>query len=254
MQVPSVPVRHEDVTPALAAASIAHELSQPLTGILSSASMCVWMLDADPPNLDAARQAARRTLRDGTRASDVIAQLRALFSQQEITPGALDLNEAIGEVIAQSLVDLQRATVVLESELADDLPRVTGDRVQLQQVISNLLRNAADAMVGIDDRPHLLRVRTEWDGADHIRVTVRDAGVGIDRDRMHRLFDAFYTTKIGGMGIGLAVSRSIVERHCGRLWAESNDGPGAAFIFSIPCNPERSRGCDDERNSSRLCG
>ena len=191
MHVAHVPVRREDVTPALAAASIAHELSQPLTGILTSASMCVWMLDADPPNLDAARQAARRTLRDGTRASDVIAQLRALFLRQEITPGGLDLNEAIRAVIEESVVDLQRASVVLESDLADDLPRVAGDRVQLQQVISNLLRNAADAMVGIHDRPHLLRVRTDWDGADQVRVTVRDAGVGIDRDRMQRLFDAF---------------------------------------------------------------
>jgi signal transduction histidine kinase len=130
--------------------------------------------------------------------------------------------------------DLQRNRVILQSELADDLPRVTGDRIQLQQVILNLLRNASDAMVSVGDRPRQLLVRTERENGDRVRVTVRDAGVGVDRQSMDKLFDAFYTTKSGGMGIGLSVSRSIVERHHGRLWAEPNDGPGATFSFSIP--------------------
>jgi len=196
------------------------------------------MLDADPPNVDGARETARRAIRDGTRASDVIARLRALFSRKEFTPEPLDLNEATREVIALSLSDLQRHRVVLQSELADDLPMITGDRVQLQQVVLNLVRNASDAMVSVDNRPRHLLIRTERQQADRVRVTVRDTGVGLDRHGLDKLFDAFYTTKSGGMGIGLSVSRSIVERHQGRLWAEPNDGPGATFLFSIPLAPD----------------
>jgi PAS domain S-box-containing protein len=218
-------------------ASIAHEVNQPLSGIITNASTCLRLLDADPPNVEGARETARRTIRDGNRASDVITRLRALFSKKEFTLESLDLNEATREVIALSLSDLQRNRVILRSELADDLPRVTGDRVQLQQVILNLLRNASDAMAGVDDRPRQLLVRTERERSDRVRVTVRDAGVGVDPQSRNKLFDAFYTTKSGGMGIGLSVSRSIIERHQGRLWVEPNDGPGATFVFSIPCGP-----------------
>ena len=254
MYIADVPARAGDVTPELAAASVAHEVSQPLTGILTNATMCLRMLAADPPNIDAACEAARRTLRDGTRASDVLVRLRALFSNQELARQSVDLNEATREVIAHSLVDFQRAGVVVQSDFTDDLPRITGDLIQLQQVISNLLRNAADAMIGIDDRPRLLVIRTERQGADRVAVSVRDAGIGIDPASIHKLFDAFYTTKRGGMGIGLAVSRSIVERHEGRLWAESHDGPGATFCFSIPCNPECNGGShDSERHAHCLC-
>ena len=215
-------------------ASIAHEVNQPLSGIITNASTCLRMLDADPPNVDGARETARRTIRDGNRASDVITRLRALFSRKDFTLEPLDLNEATREVIALSLSDLQRNRVVVQSDLADELPTVTGDRIQLQQVVLNLLRNASDAMMGVDDRPRQLLIRTQRDSPDRVRVTVRDAGVGLDRQSMDKLFDAFYTTKSGGMGIGLSVSRSIVERHHGRLWAEPNDGPGATFSFSIP--------------------
>jgi signal transduction histidine kinase len=147
-------------------------------------------------------------------------------------------------VIALSLSDLQRQRVVLQSEFAEDLPKVTGDRVQLQQVILNLVRNASDAMMGVDDRPRQLMVRTERENGDRVRVMVRDSGIGVDRQSMDKLFDAFYTTKSGGMGIGLSVSRSIVERHHGRLWVEPNDGPGATFSFSIPSGgvPDRAPG------------
>jgi len=181
-----------------------------------------------------------RTIRDGNRASDVITRLRSLFSKKEFTQEPLDLNEATREVIALSLSELQRNRVIVQSELADDLPSITGDRVQLQQVLLNLVRNASEAMVGVDDRPRQLLIRTESEGTDHVRVTVRDAGVGIERQGMDKLFDAFYTTKSDGMGIGLSVSRSIIERHGGRLWVEPNDGPGATFAFSIPRNPERT--------------
>jgi PAS domain S-box-containing protein len=219
-------------------ASIAHEVNQPLSGIITNAGTCLRMLAADPPDIDGARETARRTIRDGNRASDVITRLRALFSKKEFTLEPLDLNEATREVIALSSNDLQRNRVILQSELTDDLPTITGDRIQLQQVILNLLRNASDAMVDIHDRPRQLLIRTEREDGDRVRVTVRDAGVGVDRQNMDKLFNPFYTTKSGGMGIGLSVSRSIVERHQGRLWAQLNDGPGTTFSFSIPRGPE----------------
>jgi signal transduction histidine kinase len=199
------------------------------------------MLNAAPPDLDGARETARRTIRDGNRASDVVKRLRALFSKREFAPEPLDLNEATREVIALSSNDLQRNRVVLHMDLADNLPMVTGDRIQLQQVILNLLRNASDAMVDVDDRPRQLLIKTERDVCDCARVTVRVAGVGLPPHDADSVFDAFYTTKSSGMGIGLFVSRSIVERHRGHLWAEPNDGgPGATFSFSIPHEPERA--------------
>ena len=165
-------------------------------------------------------------------------RLRALFSKREFALESLDLNEATREVIAMSLSDLQRNRIVLQSDLAEDLPIITGDRTQLQQVILNLVRNASDAMRGLHDRPRQLLIRTESEDGDRVRVSVRDAGVGVDAKSMNKLFDAFYTTKSDGMGIGLSVSRSIIERHHGRLWADPNDGPGATFSFSIPRVPD----------------
>ena len=218
-------------------ASIAHEVNQPLSGIITNAGTCLRMLDANPPNLEGARETARRTIRDGMRASDVVTRLRALFSRDEYRLESLDLNEVTREVIALTLSDLQRNRVVLQSELAKDLPAITGDRVQLQQVILNLLRNASDAMVDVDERPRQLLVRTEREDVDRVRVSVRDAGVGVAPQNVDKLLDAFYTTKPDGMGIGLSISRSIIERHHGRLWAEGNDGPGATFSFSIPSGP-----------------
>ena len=215
-------------------ASIAHEVNQPLSGIITNASTCLRMLAADPPNFDGARETARRTIRDGNRASEVITRLRALFAKKDIAIEPVDLNEAAREVTTLLRSELQRSRVILRAELSDDLPHVTGDRVQLQQVILNLLRNASDAMSAIEDRPRHLTVSTALDEDDCVRLTVKDAGVGFDPQVMERLFEAFYTTKNDGMGIGLSVSRSIIENHHGRLWAEPNDGPGATFSFSIP--------------------
>jgi PAS domain S-box-containing protein len=215
-------------------ASIAHEVNQPLSGMITNAGTCLRMLAADPPDLEGARETARRMIRDGNRATDVITRLRALYSKKEFTLEPLDLNDVTREIIALSSSDLQRDRVVVQAELAGDLPTITGDRIQLQQVILNLLRNAADAMGEVDDRPRHVLIRTEREGADHVRLTVRDSGVGLDHEHIDKLFDAFYTTKTGGMGIGLSVSHSIVERHHGRLWAEPNDGPGATFFCSLP--------------------
>jgi len=218
-------------------ASIAHEINQPLASLVTNASICLRRLNADPPNVDGARETVQRTIRDANRASDVITRLRALFSKKEFTLETLDLNELIREVIALSLSDLQRNQVILRSELAD-LPPIIGDRVQLQQVALNLLRNASDAMVGVEDRPRQLLVRTQREEDDRVRLSVQDAGCGVNHQDFEKLFEAFYTTKSGGMGIGLSVSRSIIEKHQGRLWAEPNDGPGTTFSFSIPCGPE----------------
>ena len=223
-------------------ASIAHEVNQPLAGIVSNASTCLRMLAADPPNLEGARETARRTIRDGHRASEVVTRLRGLVAKKEVGTEPVDLNEATREVIALSTGELQRRRVVLRSELADDLPPAPGDRVQLQQVILNLLLNAADAMSGVDDRPRQLVVRTQPDGGDGVSLSVQDSGDGFAPEDGERLFEAFYTTKSQGMGIGLSVSRSIIERHEGRLWAARNEGPGATFAFTIPLGRPATEG------------
>jgi signal transduction histidine kinase len=164
--------------------------------------------------------------------------LRALFSKQTPTNAPVDLNEATHEVVALLRSELEKSRVVLCVELDDEIPLVTGDRVQLQQVILNLILNASDAMSSVEDRPRNLVVRTERDENDLVRLSVQDAGVGFKPQDEVRLFDAFYTAKNGGMGIGLSVSRSIIESHHGRLWAALNDGPGATFSFSIPRRSE----------------
>ena len=215
-------------------ASIAHEVNQPLSGIITNASTCLRMLGADPPNVDGARETARRTIRDGNRAAEVIAKLRALYSRRDTTLESVDLNEAASEVLALLRNDLHTNLVVLRTEFAEGLPHVRGDRVQLQQVVLNLLRNASDAMSTVDERPRDLLIKTEVDHGNGVRLSVRDAGIGFAPDAAEKLFDAFYTTKPDGMGVGLSVSRSIIERHHGRLWGAANEDHGATFVFSLP--------------------
>lgn len=228
-------------------ASIAHEVNQPLAGIVTNASACLRMLDDDPPNVDGARETARRTIRDGNRASEVIARLRALFSKKDGLTGSLDLNEATREVIALSAGELKRGRVVLRLELAGDLPLIPGDRVQIQQVILNLLRNACDAMSAVDDRPRELLVTTERDH-DGVRLAVKDSGVGLAEGGTDRLFQAFYTTKKDGMGIGLSISRSIIESHRGHLQAKADDGPGVTFSFFLPLQAEGLASSNDDHH------
>lgn len=219
-------------------ASIAHEINQPLAGIMTNASTCLRMLGADPPNVTGALETARRTIRDGRRASDVIARLRDLFSKRCAATEVVDLNAAAEEVIALTSAELQRCCVTLRLELAENLPSVKGDRVQLQQVVLNLVLNAAEAMRDVDERRRELLIATGHLGAGKVCLAVTDSGVGFDAAAVERLFTPFYTTKSDGMGIGLSVSRSIIANHQGRLWAEPNEGPGATFRFSLPCRDE----------------
>jgi signal transduction histidine kinase len=216
-------------------ASIAHEVNQPLCAITNNATTCLRYLAMDPPNVERARKAVQRTMQDGNRAADVITRLRALFKKKDTTTESVHLNEVAREVIALSFGELRRSKVIVKSEFADDLPPVSGDRVQLQQVILNLLLNARDAMTGVHDRPRQLLISCVRDADDRIRLSVKDSGVGFaSQQGLEKLFEPFYTTKSGGMGIGLAISRSIIESHHGDLWATRNEGPGATFTFSLP--------------------
>jgi PAS domain S-box-containing protein len=215
-------------------ASIAHEVNQPLSGIITNASTCLRMLAADPPNVEGARETALRTIRDGNRAADVVTRLRALFGAKSAASEGVDLNEATREVLALSSSELRRKGIIVRTDLAPTLPHIFGDRVQLQQVVLNLLLNAADAMSEIPDRPRELTVVTCEHEQNGVCVIVRDVGVGVADHFKDKLFEPFQTTKRGGMGIGLSISRSIIESHKGRIWATDNEGPGASFCFTIP--------------------
>jgi len=217
-------------------ASLAHEVNQPLAGIVMNANTCARMLSGDPPNVEGALETVRRTIRDGRRASEVVKRLRGLFSKREFVVEPVDLNDAAREVLVLSANEMRRQRVTVLSEFANGTIEVTGDRVQIQQVILNLVLNACDAVKEVEGGARIVTVRTGKDGAGSGCVTVRDTGVGIAADSLDRVFDTFYTTKSQGMGIGLSISRSIIERHHGRLWAEANEGPGATFSFSIPLN------------------
>jgi signal transduction histidine kinase len=227
-------------TLGILAPSIAHEVTQPLAGIMINANTCLRTLATDPPNLDRARTAARRALRDVERAHDLVTRLRMLVAKKEVTSELLDLNDAIREAVALLSSELRKHRVVLRTEFAGDLPRVRVDRVQLQQVVLNLLANSSEAMRHVEDRPRQLLIRTERHDGTQARVSVQDAGLGFQLTDTERLFDALYTTKSNGMGMGLFISRTIVERHRGRLWAEPNEGHGATFSFSIPYETQRT--------------
>jgi PAS domain S-box-containing protein len=216
-------------------ASIAHEVNQPLAGIITNATTCLSMLAADPPNVEGARITTQRTLRDGNRASEVINRLRAMFARNQPSHELLDLNETAREVLVLASNELQVCRVVARVEFEPTLRPVSADRVQLQQVILNLVLNAAEAMRAVDDRPRNLAIVTAQEAGNWVRLSVSDSGRGIDAPNLERLFDAFYSTKAHGMGVGLSISRTIIESHHGRLWATPNEGPGATFSFALPC-------------------
>jgi signal transduction histidine kinase/CheY-like chemotaxis protein len=215
------------------AASIAHEVNQPLAGIATNANAGLHWLAGELPNLEEAREAFRRIIRDGNRAAEVISRMRALFKKARTATEWLDINEAIEEVVILTQSEVRRKTVALRMELAADLPPVMGDRVQLQQVVVNLILNAIEAMSTVEDRERDLLISTQPGEGDEVCVAVQDSGIGLDPKNVERIFDAFHTTKPGGLGMGLSISRSIVESHGGRLWAISNDGPGATFRFTL---------------------
>ena len=236
------------------AASIAHEVNQPLAGMVTNASASLRWLSGSSPNLAEGCEALRRIIRDGNRAGDVISRMRALLKKAPATKERLDMNEVIEEVLNLAQSEVQRNRVLLQTKLANDLPLILGDRIQLQQVILNLLMNAIEAMRGVGEGPRELGVSSEkvtdipgeskkeryedraladaeWMA---VLITVRDSGPGLDPQRLNRLFDAFYTTKPQGLGMGLAISRSIIEGHGGRLWAKANAPRGAVFQFTLP--------------------
>ena len=216
------------------AASIAHELNQPLGSIVMSGDACLRWLSAKPANLDEVRQAVEAIIRDGTRASAVLVRTRGLLRRGERLRERLTVNDVIREVIALLDDELRRNSVSLQIDLPGAIPRVVVDRVLLQQVILNLIMNAIEAMRSVSDRARVLRIRTEKQPSGNIAVFVQDSGVGLDPKHASRIFEAFYTTKAEGIGMGLTISRSIVEAHGGRLWAVADDGLGSTFCFTLP--------------------
>jgi PAS domain S-box-containing protein len=216
------------------AASIAHEINQPLAGVVTNGQACLRWLGRAVPDLAEARAAVERIIRDGNRAGEVIARVRALVRKAAPQRARLAMNDVIAEVLALADSELRRHGVALHTDLAAALPLVLGDRIQLQQVLLNLLLNGMEALRGVTDRPWVLLVRSQPEGAAAIRVGVQDTGPGIPPQDLERIFTAFVSTKPDGLGMGLAISRSIIEAHGGRLWATPNDGPGATIQFTLP--------------------
>ena len=222
------------------AASIAHEVNQPLTAVVTNAAACLRWLDREPPNVKEARGILESIITDGSRAGDVIQRVRALVNKSTDQKAPLDINEVIDEVVGLVQYELLSHRVSLRLELAPALPLVLADRIQLQQVILNLVINGIEAMQPVTDRPRELVIQTRRDEAPQILVTVRDHGVGVAAENADRLFDAFYTTKSSGMGMGLSICRSIVDAHGGRLSVLGDAGPGAALQFTLPLHQEEN--------------
>jgi PAS domain S-box-containing protein len=216
------------------AASIAHEINQPLTAIVTDASASLNWLARTNPDLDMVREALGTIVADGHRAADVVQRIRQLATKTEPQKASLDINDVIHEVVALVRHEVLRHQASLQLALASTIPPALGDRVQIQQVIINLVMNGVEAMAAVDDRPRELMIRSAPHDGDRVVVAVQDVGVGLDPRQVDRLFTAFFTTKPGGMGMGLSISRSIIEGHGGRLWATPNPTHGATFQFVLP--------------------
>jgi len=220
------------------AASISHEVNQPLAAVVTNADACMMWLSSASPNLEEARSAVDSIAREGTRASEVVRRIRAMFTKasQERTPVAIhDLIRDV-DALMQTEASRNQVTLIIElhDELRDDLPLVLGDRVQLQQVLVNLVQNGIEAMSAISDRPRRVVLRSALQSPDELLVSVQDSGIGIDSKNERRIFDAFFTTKSQGMGMGLAICQSIIEAHGGRLWASANPDYGTTLQFTLP--------------------
>ncbi|CUU20857.1 Signal transduction histidine kinase CheA EC 273 CDS [Bradyrhizobium sp.] len=220
------------------AASITHEVMQPLGAGMNNAGAASRWLGADPPDLDKARQALDRAVNDGMRAAEIIGRIRTLMKKQSPRKEALEVNEAIVEVIALTRGEVMKNNVSVQTQLAEGLPLIQGDRIQLQQVILNLIINAVQAMSGVSEGSRGLLISTGKDALGRVFVAVQDSGPGLNPESFERLFDSFYTTKPGGMGMGLSICRSIVEAHGGRIWATPNAGPGITMQFTLPINDQ----------------
>jgi C4-dicarboxylate-specific signal transduction histidine kinase len=212
---------------------IAHEVSQPLMAIVTNAGACLSWLTNASPNIDAARQAAERVVRNGHRAGSIVKSIRALARKSEPEMAQFDINDAIGEILDLLRNELRKQSVLLETELSDGLKPVTGDRVQLQQVVLNLVMNGIEAMSAVMDRPRIVRVISQLQQPGDVLVAVTDVGTGLDPANMDRIFNGFFTTKPKGMGMGLAICRSIVEAHGGKLWASPQLPHGSVFRFTV---------------------
>src|SRR6267378_1887139 len=219
-------------------ASIAHEVNQPLAAVIANAEACLRWLDRETPDLAAARRSVEWAISDASRASDVVRGVRALANKTDMERVPLDVNDIVREVIALVRRELISHSISLRTELAPDPPMILGDRVQLQQVMINLVMNGIEAMEPVLDRPRKLLIRSHRDDAQRMLVSVTDCGIGISRENADRLFKAFFTTKSGGMGMGLSICRSIMEAHGGRLWATANVAHGATFQFTLPVNTD----------------
>jgi C4-dicarboxylate-specific signal transduction histidine kinase len=216
------------------AASIAHEVNQPLAAVVANAEACLRWLDRGTPDLDAARRSVEWIIDDANRASEVIRRVRALANKSDVEKAPLDINDVVKEVIALVQGELVSHRVSLRMEFANALPVVPADRVELQQVVINLVMNGIEAMQSVTDRPRELLIRSLQDETQQVLVSVTDCGVGISAENADRLFNAFFTTKTNGMGMGLSICRSIIEAHGGRLWASANLPHGATFQFTLP--------------------
>jgi signal transduction histidine kinase len=215
-------------------ASIAHEINQPLAGVVSSGNACQHWLSAQPPNIERAIESLNRIIRDANRAAEVVGRVRSLIKKSPPKAGPIDINEAVREVTILTRGEVARQRVVLTAELAGGLPPVRADRTQLQQVCLNLIVNAIEAISARAGGPRGLSISTGLDDAGWVNLTVRDTGIGIEPGKLETIFDAFHTTKRDGIGLGLAISRSIVEAHGGRLWAMPNQPRGATFQLALP--------------------
>ena len=213
-------------------ASLAHEVNQPLSAIAANGHACLRWLSADPPNLAKAREAAERIVRDGQDAGEIVRRVRALFRRAPGEKDVLDLNEVIGEVLRLLRGDAGKRGIAVETDLDKKLPSVVADRIQLQQVVLNLVLNGIEAMDQVADHPKTIFIRSAWESPNAAVVEVRDNGAGFENPE--RAFEAFFTTKQNGMGMGLAICRSIIEAHHGRLWVARSEGPGATVCFTIP--------------------
>lgn len=215
-------------------ASIAHEVNQPLSGVVSNGSACLRWLAGDQPNLEEAREAARRIVRDGKRAADIIARIRALTKRTTAHQEELDVNTTIREVLPLVGSEASKRGVVIRTRFAEEVFPVVGDRVQLQQVVLNLVMNGLEAMSAVTDRERELAITSRNVNDRQVEVTIADSGIGLAAEEIAKIFEAFYTTKPTGMGMGLSISRTIVQAHGGQLWARPNDGPGTTFHLSLP--------------------